>query len=248
VSEGAPDPLSFTEPVLCTTPLFLMNEVALKTKACKIFSKTDYFFGGGILNLLKRSTLPKGFTVKDIGLIAYRRGVITPRHLDGAMSSACNTLLVGKKTWNIFGPDPASKKYVAHQEAGQTLYVPAGFSHEVISAPPESIAYVGIWDTPTPKALSLFVGNRKFLRSSSKIHQEGVIEDMTHIHEVFKKRKTGKRTNETDIDFLIRIATVQTCKSGGVSTTRRKMDGRMRTRGGRRNHLTLKKRKPKQKK
>jgi hypothetical protein len=208
-----------------------VNEEAVKKKALKIFLKSDYFFGGGILNLLKRSTIPKEIAVKDIGLVAYDRGNFTPHHLDGAMAGAALTLLEGKKTWNIYGPGTRSKNYTVHQEAGQTLYVPPGFSHEVTSEPPRSIAYNGIWDSPPPLALSVFVGNRKFLRSSSKSHKEEVVDDMKAIHTIYKQRKTGKRKNESDIDFLLRIASKENCKREWTSTTRRRKDGRLRTRG-----------------
>jgi hypothetical protein len=233
--------LALTVPVLCSSPLLQVNERAVKSKALQIFKKTDYFFGHGIDHTVKRRTLPKKFEVKDFGLVAYDGGFLTPRHLDGAMSNGFLTLLEGKKTWNIFSPGD-KVKYLVHQVPGQTLYVPAGFSHEVISDPPRSIAYNGVWEVPSPLALSLFLKNRKFLRSSSHLHKEGVMEDVSSVHSTQLPRPRRKKKNISEIDFFIGMVSKAKCKMEQTSTSRRKIDGRMRT-GGRRARLCLRQRK-----
>jgi hypothetical protein len=239
MSKEAPDPLDFREPVLCTTPLFWVNERAVKNKALKILQKTDYFFGKGLDHLVRRA-MPE-FEVKDFGLVAYGQEVFTPRHLDGAMANGFLTLLEGRKTWTIFGPGD-KVKYVVHQEAGQTLYIPAGFSHEVKSDPPRSIAYNGVWEVPTPLALSLFLKNRKFVRSSPPLHKEGVMEDMKNVHGALLPRPPRKKKNETKVDSFMGMISKAKCKMEQTSTSRRRIDGRMRTRGRRaRLHLQRKK-------
>jgi hypothetical protein len=185
-------------------------------KAGQMLKGGDHHFDVPIENLC-RSFPPNTFSYTAI---FYNSPYLTPHHLNGAMEGSLLTLVSGRKEWTIYSPD-GKNQYIIHQEPGQTVYVPPGYSHEVKSTSNKSMAYGAMWKSSTEQKVTTLCQNRNFIRNKMiNEHRKGLANDL---EEYVKPTQKGVSAIDKVLKSAGRLRAIQ---KGGP--TRRYKDGRKR--------------------
>jgi hypothetical protein len=194
-----------------------VNKAGLKRLANKLFKKSN-FHVNVCLDSVCHFPLPVG--AHSATGFFYDCPMVTLRHLDGSMSGTFLTVLVGQKEWKIFSPN-GKKVYSCVQKPKQTVYLPAGYSHEVTTTSQKSIAYGGLWEVPQEEVAEKICANRTYLRT-----QVPSLQQKLNLAEAVAERITPTR-GLTAIDKMLLSAGRRHAitKKG---STRRYRDGRIR--------------------
>ena len=131
---------SITIPQKTKKPPFFINKSALYRKEKKYLPDQLVCFDVPVEKIFW--ALPEG--VEQPTAIFTRCPIHTVKHVEGGLDASILTLLKGKKEWRIYSPDRKSI-YITTHYPGETVYVPPGYPHEVLTTSTRSIAYGALW-------------------------------------------------------------------------------------------------------
>jgi JmjC domain. len=128
--------------------------------------------------------------------ILYSQPENVPMHIDGTMEGSLLVLVVGRKIWRMISPYD-NTVYSTVQEEGETVYVPPGYHHSVITTSPSSIAYGAMWTTPQKLKYKLICLNRIHFKKKEFSNKETMsfFDDCVK-NEVLVPTKSGKSLKE----------------------------------------------------
>ena len=197
------------------------------TDAEELLLQSDYHFDIPLSPYVYKN-VSKDFSA--FGALVYGSPIFTPRHLDGAMDGTVLTLLEGIKEWTVY--TPKGKKFCTiTQKPNQTVFLPPGFSHEVLSSCDKSIAYGALYVSSKDQKASAICDNREFVKSMTAEHRQQLTEEICRVIVPSKKGSTKMQRMMTS------CGKVNAKKKGG--SNRRYKDGRKRNSS----KLTFKKKK-----